>query len=418
MDSTNCTRGSIGKSPRRKINALYRIGRKLRPSKMDVLVVSPTKSGVKNVVFNIVMTETWKRTETTHLTLPIHDTPESCDQVSLLNERLLRSLEPWQPLYLIYGVLFFWVRAYIYLWRHHGEYDVIWLHTPRLLPLLPKHVSSHAVLTYHSPLNLDKVGAHTSVRRAYYLLFGWIEKFGLRRHRHATFTAISQEIVQSLQDNGVPEASTHPVLNAVDLEQFSPGDGDGPFRDKWSDGERPVILYVGRLAPEKGPDQLLEVANVFETNTPDSTSPQFVLVGDGPIREKLESFVERHNLENVQIEGYIDHEDVADAYRSADYFVLPSRWEGASLSLLEALACGLPAYVSNLDTLSYVADTEFVTLVPFEDPETTASILRADIDDEHDWQALSSQARTFVEKHFNWEQQAERYLTLFEISSS
>lgn len=107
----------------------------------------------------------------------------------------------------------------------------------------------------------------------------------------------------------------------VDTELFAPGDPQPlPF-------ERPIQLYVGRLAVEKNVEAFLRL------ETPGSK----VLVGDGPQRAALQArYPQAHFL------GSRHGADLVRHYRAADVFVFPSRSETVGLVMLEALACGVP----------------------------------------------------------------------------
>lgn len=108
----------------------------------------------------------------------------------------------------------------------------------------------------------------------------------------------------------------------VDLEQFVPG--DRALLDKH---ERPVFLYVGRLAVEKSIEDFLE-ADLPGTK---------VIVGEGPQREELEA-----KYTNAVFVGSKFGDELTQYYQAADVFVFPSRTDTFGLVNVEALACGVP----------------------------------------------------------------------------
>ncbi|MFD8820187.1 glycosyltransferase [Streptomyces sp. NPDC059627] len=124
------------------------------------------------------------------------------------------------------------------------------------------------------------------------------------------------------------------VPNGIDTEHFTPG----------SPGERPagapLVVCVGRLCRQKGQDVLLRAWPEVLRQLPDA---RLVLVGDGPDRDTLR----RLAPDSVEFAGAVA--DVRPWYRAADLVVLPSRWEGMALAPLEALACGRPVLVSDVD---------------------------------------------------------------------
>lgn len=378
----------------------------------DILVVSSAGFGVKNAVSNIISTESWGTTDTTHLTLPTHVEPERSDQRAFLDERLIQIAKKYQPLYLLYAIFFFWIQAYVYIWQQSSEYDAVWLHNPRLLFLLP--AEKNAVITYHGPLNLEKAGSHRWARRTYYKVFGWIERIGIYRHRSAIYTGVSAEIVETLEKYGVAPDQTRVVFNGVDIDRFFRQQDHTP-EFEWTSAERDVFLFVGRLSPEKGLLRLLRTFEVLLSQYEVKPRPSLVLVGNGPLRKKLESIIDSRELSTIKCIGYVNHNRLPTVYSSADYFILPSKYEGASmpLALCEALASGLPAFVSEIDPLSTIAEEEFVTAVDFDNYQNAAKTICEESLERDDWLSLSDGARQFAEEELSWEHRAEQYLDVF-----
>lgn len=128
-------------------------------------------------------------------------------------------------------------------------------------------------------------------------------------------------------------AAWHVVPNGVDLDAFRPAGAEGSARARHRLGldDSPTVVCVGRLSRQKGQDLLLDV---WPTVRRAVRGARLELVGDGPDRAALAA----RGLPGVSFHGRRD--DVADWYAAADVVVFPSRWEGMSLAVLEALACG------------------------------------------------------------------------------
>jgi glycosyltransferase involved in cell wall biosynthesis len=103
-------------------------------------------------------------------------------------------------------------------------------------------------------------------------------------------------------------------------------------------GGKKVILWVGRMSPEKGLDFLALAYNRLHHKRDDV---QLVLIGDGPYREQLTGL-----LPGASFLGYRTGDELATIYASADVFVFPGRAETFGQVLLEAAASGLPAVVT------------------------------------------------------------------------
>jgi glycosyltransferase involved in cell wall biosynthesis len=130
------------------------------------------------------------------------------------------------------------------------------------------------------------------------------------------------------------------VPNGVDPEVYTPGARtEARARLGLPDDGRPLALVLGRLCPQKGQDQLLDVWPAVLGQVPEA---RLALVGDGPDREKLAAMVQADPAlaGSVLLAGAT--EDPLSWYRAADLLVVPSRWEGMALAPLEAMSCGCP----------------------------------------------------------------------------
>lgn len=122
----------------------------------------------------------------------------------------------------------------------------------------------------------------------------------------------------------------------VDATLFSPARRTPLTRSRLAGGAAQVLLYVGRLAPEKNLELLLEAYALLRGRC--ARPVALVIVGDGPARPALE----RRAPEGTTFTGYLEGEALAEAYAAADLFVFPSHTETFGNVVLEALASGLP----------------------------------------------------------------------------
>ena len=145
---------------------------------------------------------------------------------------------------------------------------------------------------------------------------------------------------------------------AVDTSVFGPGQS-GPGPD-WlvGDDDRPTLLCVGRLAPEKNLDLL---PRVLAAAAAQGQRWRLVLVGDGPERRRLER---RFAGLPVTFAGSRSAREVAEAYRAADVVIMPSLTETVGLVLLEAAACGARVVAADTPATRHtVADRPGAALV-------------------------------------------------------
>jgi glycosyltransferase involved in cell wall biosynthesis len=200
---------------------------------------------------------------------------------------------------------------------------------------------------------------------------------------------------EELLDLGFRAERVVAVNNGVE-EMFQPG------------GQRaaaPTVVCVGRLAPVKRQDALIDAAVVAKRRVPDL---RLVLVGDGPLRSELEARIAHHRAEEwIHLAGRLSHEELIDLYRSAWVVASASLAEGWGLTLTEAAACGTPAVATDINGhRSSVVDGVTGVLAPLERlGDTIADVLLDDARREQLGIAALARARTLT-----WESSARGVL--------
>jgi len=137
-------------------------------------------------------------------------------------------------------------------------------------------------------------------------------------------------------------------------------------------GDRPIVLWVGRMVAVKGLDVLLASWSAV-SRAP--SHPLLLLIGDGDERRALQHQAASLG-DSVRFVGTVQHDALPDWYRAADCVVLPSRSEGIPNVLLEALACGTPFVASAVGGVSTLLESESTT-VPADDPAALTTALLA-----------------------------------------
>lgn len=181
------------------------------------------------------------------------------------------------------------------------------------------------------------------------------------------------------------------VPNGIDPERFHPAPVDTVRACLLPrlDAAAPLVVCVGRLCRQKGQDVLLRAWDDIVRRTPGA---RLVLVGDGPDAERLRS----RAPQSVLFAGAVA--DAVPWYQAADLVVLPSRWEGMALAPLEALACGRPVVVTDVDGAreSLPAALASHCLVPAENPAALADAVAALLLDPLLRESLGHQGRRHV----------------------
>ncbi|HEY4275070.1 MAG TPA: glycosyltransferase family 4 protein, partial [Rhizomicrobium sp.] len=152
---------------------------------------------------------------------------------------------------------------------------------------------------------------------------------------------VCEDLRQKLIGLGEAPSRIVSLRNGVDLKRFSPGDRNQSRARLGLDGF--TLLSVGSLIPRKGHELIIEAL----TALPDAG---LMIAGSGPMRAELERIAQEKGVAGrVRFLGEIAHDDLTDAYRAADMFVLASSREGWANVLLEAMACGTPVAATNVN---------------------------------------------------------------------
>ena len=134
---------------------------------------------------------------------------------------------------------------------------------------------------------------------------------------------------------------TEVIPTGIPLQSFVPGDREAFRQQHQIPLDRPVLLFLGRVAHEKNIGFLIEMLDCVKKKIPDVL---LVIAGEGPARASLERQVNRQGLgDNVRFIGYLNrHIELNNCYSAADIFIFSSRTETQGLVLLEAMAQGVP----------------------------------------------------------------------------
>ncbi|MEM4367929.1 MAG: glycosyltransferase family 4 protein [Candidatus Anstonellales archaeon] len=121
--------------------------------------------------------------------------------------------------------------------------------------------------------------------------------------------------------------------------------------------DKKIVLFIGRLTPQKGPEYFLEVAKKVLEHRKDVV---FVIGGKGELLPKLINIAISSNIiNNVIFLGYVKEEHLASIYALADVFVMPSSSEPFGIAVLEAIAAGTPVIISKTSGVAEVIKTAF-----------------------------------------------------------
>ena len=170
-----------------------------------------------------------------------------------------------------------------------------------------------------------------------------------------------------------------------------------------------VLVSVGRLVYQKAhevliacmPDVLKEFPNV-----------KVLIFGEGPLRTDLQAQIEKLDLSNsVKLPGKTDQ--IAQHLASADIFVMPSRWEGLPIALLEAMSAGLPSVATKVEGVDEVLlEGEHGLFVPVENPQALAQAILQLLRDPQARSRMGAAARLHISTKYTVDCMCEQYLAL------
>ncbi|ORB28851.1 glycosyltransferase family 4 protein [Mycolicibacterium parafortuitum] len=204
--------------------------------------------------------------------------------------------------------------------------DVVHLASPALLGWGGVHAARYLDVPAVAVYQTDVAGFARSYGAGALSRASWA--WTRRLHSKADRTlAPSTAAMESLVEHGVPRV--HRWARGVDVTGFAPSWRDEALRRSWSPGGKPIVGFVGRLAPEKHVERLAPLH--------DRDDVQVVIVGDGIDRAKLETSFPR-----AVFTGALYGPALAAAYASMDVFVHPGEHETFCQAVQEAMASGLP----------------------------------------------------------------------------
>lgn len=231
---------------------------------------------------------------------------------------------------------------------------------------------------------------------------------------------VSEDGMQLVRRLGISEERIIWIPNGIDISFFHPASKEQKIAARSQLGfaaGKTIVLCVSRLSlATKDIDTLIQAW----AQLPDDVQEKALLtiVGDGPDRGKLEHLVDCLDVEkSVSIIGSRD--EIRDYYWAADIFILPSRDEGLSNALLEAMACGLPVVASSVGgTPDVVQQGKNGLLYQAEDPSQLAQQLSSMIQMQYRWNEMGMHGRNMVSSYASLNVVVSRFKEIYSFLAS
>lgn len=291
----------------------------------------------------------------------------------------------------------------------------LWLHV-RLWRLLRKlkpnvlHSYNLATLEYHPVAWLAGVKGHLHAEHGrdiadphgeivkYQRLRRWLSPF------LNTFISVSADLQQWLKTVvRISSEKNHLIYNGVNTETFKPA------KDKNSIF---TFIHVARLSPVKNQQMLIAAAVLLQQH--DKSPWQLCIVGDGPARNSLEQFSQQAGLKPERICFLGERKDVAELMAKSHVFVMSSIAEGVPMTILEAMACGLPIISTAVGGIPELISTSEGILVEQQDTAGFASAMLSYLQYPNKQKEHGNIARTKVCQKFSEQTMVQKYAAWYQ----
>ncbi len=171
-------------------------------------------------------------------------------------------------------------------------------------------------------------------------------------------------------------------------------------------------LFVGRLVEQKDP---LTVIKSFRRLQSQGIPIHLKIIGDGILKNEIEDYITKHQIKNIEVLGKISHSSVMEAYTKAHLIIAPSREEAMSLSILEAISCGLYIFATqvsgNKEVILEEVNGNFVEYGNVDDiSEKVTSFYHNKFLTNYQYPELMMK---FMMQNYSWKSTGEKYISVF-----
>jgi glycosyltransferase involved in cell wall biosynthesis len=214
--------------------------------------------------------------------------------------------------------------------------------------------------------------------------------------------------------SGIPEHAIELIYNTIDLDVSAIPGSSAELKKEWDLPPQAIICTgIGRLVPQKGFDILIEAFAGIASQVPDLYC---LIIGEGEDKEKLSTQIRAAGLEKrILLLGYQDRSKAMSILKASDIFVMPSRYEGTPIALLEAAALARPILAACAGGIpELVTHEQHAHLVPVQDPAAFAQGFVKLAGDRDYAQRLGQGAQQRVRERFNPESQVNETWAAYE----
>lgn len=284
------------------------------------------------------------------------------------------------------------------------KFDVIHAHDwlSFLAGIEAKKVSGKPLVAHVHATEFDRTGGN-GVNDAVYA----IEKRGMNQaDKVVTVSQFTKNIVH--EKYGIPDGKIEVVHNGIDECDYIRGDVSPKAIKKLKEQGKKIVLFVGRITLQKGPDYFVRVARKVVEQVPEAL---FVVAGSGDMEWKMIQEVAYQGIADKFIfAGFLRGKDLDAVYQIADLYIMPSVSEPFGITPLESLMNGTPALISKQSGVSEVVS--HVLRADFWDVDDMADKVLSVLQNEVLKFTLSRQGKNEVKK-VNWKKAADKCILVY-----
>jgi glycosyltransferase involved in cell wall biosynthesis len=229
----------------------------------------------------------------------------------------------------------------------------------------------------------------------------------------STVVAVSKYVKDMLKKRYNVDSEV--IYHGIDANIFKPKNKAQSKRKLGYKEKDFVILSIGKLHPSKDPLTLIKaISKAVEKNA----SLRLIMIGDGELYEEAKNEIRKRNLSNyTKLLNYVDSEKLHIWYAAADIFVLPSVGEAFGMTLLEAMASGVPVIASNSGACPEVIGNAGILFNQGNYTKLAEKILFLSHEKELS-RKLREAGLKRVRQIFSWEDKIDQYLKLYKITAT
>jgi glycosyltransferase involved in cell wall biosynthesis len=291
-------------------------------------------------------------------------------------------------------------------------FDIIHMHSNRTFQNI---VVQHYASKYDVPYVLQAHGTLPRMVAKQWLKLAYDAVWGYKLLEKASkVVALTSIEAEQYKARGLSARKIEIVPNGIDISEFNDLPEKGKFRSKHGlASSQKIILYLGRIHVIKGLDLL---AQAFAEPSGPMNDIKLVIAGpDDGYLPALRALVKALGIEDkVLFTGPLWGIDKLEAYVDSEAYVLPSAYDSFPITVLEALACGVPVIMSDRCAIASAVDGKAGILFSYGDKEQLKRSLVLMLNDDKMRQRLGDTGKILVREQFSWEKIAAQLETIYE----